>query len=75
MLQFASLEAKVLEEQLTDGPKMIFSKWKKIKSRRYDHLSYHTIIINKLDFYSKVLDKQVFYFCCDDLSASIENRR
>ena len=49
--QLASLEAEELGEQVTDGPKMIFGKRIKIKSRRFGLQSYKTIIISKLGFY------------------------
>ena len=49
--QSTSLEAKVLREQVTDRPEVFFSKWIKIKSRRFDYLRCQTIIRNKPGFY------------------------
>ena len=52
-VSFGTLGAKVLGEEGTNGPRIIFSKWIKIKSRRFDHLSYQTRIRSKPGFYSK----------------------
>ena len=38
---------KILWEQGTDRPRIVFSKWVKIKSRSSDHLSYQSKIRNK----------------------------
>ena len=48
-----SLEAKVLREQGTDEPRIVFGKCIKIKSREFDHLSYQIRIRNKSGLYSK----------------------
>ena len=48
-----ALEAKVLGEKVIDRPRVVFSKWIKIKSRRSDNLSYCTKIRNKSGFYSE----------------------
>ena len=51
--QSISLEAKELEEQVTEGHEMIFGKWIRIKSRGSKPLSYQIIIRNKLGLYSE----------------------
>ena len=46
-VSYGILEAKVLGEQGTDGPRIVFSKWININAKRSNHLSYQTRIRNK----------------------------
>ena len=48
--QSGTLEAKVLGEKGTNGPRIDISKWIKIKSRRTGLLSYRSRIRNKSSF-------------------------
>ena len=48
--QSGTLEAKVLGEKGTNGPRIDFSKWIKVKSRRTGVLRYRSRIRNKSNF-------------------------